>query len=136
MALYNDIGILLLAFFAVTLSLQEDVDDCFGYGTCDPGPKCENWNSSTNSLKCYSCSDGGFWPFEFQCDGVVDCYNGMDELDCELDDIQSKVTSCSGIREKCRFHSNCCSGYCHEFRDPRRIIKLCYFKEDRAVSRN
>ena len=136
MVLHNGIGMLLVIFVTVTLSLQDDFDDCFGYGTCDPGPNCENWNSTTNSLKCYSCSDGGFWPFEFQCDEVVDCYNGMDELYCKRDDIQSKVTSCVGIREKCRFHSNCCSGYCHEFRNPRKIEKRCYYRKDGVVSGN
>ena len=124
MALHNDIGILLVIFVAVTLSLQDDCGDSF-YGTCDPGPNCENLDPLTNDLKCYSCSDGGFWPFESQCDGVIDCNNGMDEKNCEVYDIQSKVTSCLSIFHYCKHDGQCCSGNCDKDITGLRTVGMC-----------
>ena len=112
MALHNDIGILLVMFVVVTLSLEDDCGDSF-YGTCDPGPNCENRDPLTNDPKCFSCSDGGFWPFEFQCDGVIDCNNGMDEKNCEVNDMQVK-DDCTVQHGRCEYHEDCCSGYCHD----------------------
>ena len=112
MAIHHYIIILLVTFVALTLSLPDYCDDgTVFYGTCDPGPNCENRHPINGSLKCYSCSDGGFFPFEFRCDGVTNCNNGMDEKNCEVNDMQVK-DRCSDRCSYCELHKDCCYRYC------------------------
>ena len=73
------VGILFFTCFAVTISCK-----CKKYGNCDPGPKCENpWKIDSYQRQCIDCSDGGYFTWDKNCDGVYDCKKGSDEIYCE-----------------------------------------------------
>ena len=133
--------ILLVTFLAVTLTRQEDCDNY--YGNCDPGPNCENWNSSTNEPKCFVCNDGGYLTLDSECDGVIQCKNERDEKNCISKDLQSKRGECAGLNERCKLDSHCCSkkhfcywtpgafaGICMKKRKCKKFQQECYFDSD------
>ena len=115
MIFHNIVIILLVTWVAVAMSRQEDCDD-WTYGNCDPGPNCENWNYTINGPRCFSCGDGGFWPLNFECDKMINCRNGRDEMNCGLQGCRSKRTSCVPKNHICFEKSDCCSKNCLPYR--------------------
>ena len=127
MAFCNNVMILLVSFLAVAMSRQENCDNY--YGICDPGPNCKNWNSTINEPKCFSCGDGGFWPLDYECDGVTDCKNAADEEWCWSKDLQSKGRNCAGFEKRCKLDSDCCSKKHFCYWTPGAFAGICLKKQ-------
>ena len=113
MVFHSKIGILLAAFVAAVISLQEDCGENY-YGSWDPGPGCTNWDLNTKKLRCFNCCDGGYCPRRYRCDGITDCDNGSDEKYCKDKQFQTKKISCLENKQVCREDSQCCSNMCND----------------------
>ena len=111
MVFHTKIGILLASIVAVAMALQEDCGNDY-YGTCDPGPGCFNWDPNKEQFRCLNCYDGGFFPWDFRCDGKTDCYNGSDEKYCKNKYFRTKTASCFPFQHPCSQDSKCCSNIC------------------------
>lgn len=83
-----------------------DPEECVG------GREMKEWKNRKPACEEFSCDKNRCIPYKYVCDGVVDCYDQTDELNCAPCNQPPKDTSIHCGERRCMNDRHICDGNC------------------------